>query len=161
MTNTTDRLLEDGAIRALSARQAEPDWLIARRQEAWRIFQAMELPTGFEEEWRRTDISGLDLPGALARLENSRGLVVLPAEFTDTSGLDGLVLQQEGEITKRTRSPRSPEAVFMDLAAAARDHPETVRRNLGALVLPSEWKLQALAAAMWSGGAFVHVPPSR
>src|SRR5438045_9525359 len=66
MTETTATLISEEAVRALSARQEEPEWLLAKRLAALRAFNAMVMPSGFEEDWRRTDISGLDLAAAVA-----------------------------------------------------------------------------------------------
>src|SRR5262245_32774389 len=44
------------AFDAFLADRDEPDWLVARRREAWQAFQEMPLPSRADEEWMRTDI---------------------------------------------------------------------------------------------------------
>jgi len=170
MTNTTTGLSES-TLRALSASQAEPDWLLERRLEAWRTFEAMAMPSGLEEEWRRTDLKGLDLNAALATIRppaeigagglhpRMDGSAAIDPALAERSGIDGLLLQQGGRTGDRFVSAGLDKRVlFTDLATAARERPEVVRSHLGTLVPPSDWKLQALAAAAWSGGCVVHVP---
>jgi Fe-S cluster assembly protein SufD len=86
-----------------------------------------------EEEWRRTDISGLDLDAALAATGEPF------FELTAGEGLPAGV-------------------VVSDLATAAREHTALVEEHLHTLVRPGEWKLAALQAAGWQQGAFVYVP---
>src|SRR5690349_9023832 len=107
MTNTTTGLSES-TLRALSASQAEPDWLLERRLEAWRTFEAMAMPSGLEEEWRRTDLKGLDLNAALATIRppaeigagglhpRMDGSAAIDPALAERSGIDGLLLQQGG-----------------------------------------------------------------
>jgi Fe-S cluster assembly protein SufD len=52
--------------------------------------------------------------------------------------------------------PRS--FVFTDLGTAGRKHAKLLEAHLHQLVLPTEWKLQALAAALRQNGVLVHVP---
>src|SRR3972149_10404570 len=99
---------KEALVHDLAAAHAEPSWLLERRLDAWRAFEAMSMPSGLEEEWRRTDMSGFDLERVLlaswskAKRENAR----LPKEFTKTEGLDGLILNQDGLVSQRYLSPR-------------------------------------------------------
>ncbi len=128
--------ITEQTVRDLSRSLAEPEWLLTRRLEAWRAFEAMSMPAGDEEEWRRTDLSGFDLEAGLS----ARGA-------TDTA--KGLTLRSDGA---------ESGLVFMDLAEAASKHEALVRPHLYSLVPATEWKLQALEAALWSDGALIYVP---
>jgi Fe-S cluster assembly protein SufD len=120
------------AVLSLSERRGEPGWLRERRLEAWRLYEAMPLPDAKAEAWRRTDISGL-------RLED-----IAP----DTNG---------AAPTRQGEAP--PGALFLDLAEAVRRAPDLVREHLHSLVRPDELKFRALAAALWTQGTFLYVPP--
>lgn len=154
MTQQVAQLNEE-AIRALSRSRGEPEWLLKRRLDAWRAFEAMAMPTGMEEEWRRTDISGLDLQGVLSRRASATAFD-LPAEVTDPAGLAGLLVLRDGEALSSQLG--ADGLVFMDLATALRERPDLVEPHLHSVVLSAEWKLQALQAAAWSDGALVYVP---
>src|SRR5438046_8722437 len=78
MTEATDLRISETTIRALSERQAEPDWRLERRLKAWRICEAMAMPSGLEEEWRRTDIKALDLQAALQKAAASAAGMTVP-----------------------------------------------------------------------------------
>ena len=49
------------AVEELGYLHGEPDWLRARRREAFEIYEQLPLPSRADEEWRRTDIRRLDL----------------------------------------------------------------------------------------------------
>ena len=128
---TAPALTEDG-VRELSRRHAEPDWLLQRRLDAWRAFEAMAMPDPLAEEWRRTDLSRFDLDEALAA---------------------------SGAATTEVEAQDLPAGVIVaDLHAAAHDHESLVQEHLHTLVLPTEWKLGALQAAAWQEGALIYVP---
>ena len=131
-TKTTAPALTEDGVRELSRRHAEPAWLLQRRLNAWRAFEAMAMPDPLAEEWRRTDLSRFDLDEALA----ASGAAIAEVEAQDL-----------------------PAGVIVaDLHAAARDHESLVQEHLHTLVLPTEWKLGALQAAAWQEGALIYVP---
>jgi Fe-S cluster assembly protein SufD len=124
--------ISEATVRALSQRLGEPDWLLQRRLDAWRAYEAMSMPNPLDEEWRRTDLSPVDLDEALAA---------------------------SGEPSADLRGENLPSGVvFADLSKAATSHEGLVKQHLHDLVKPSEWKLGALQAALWQNGAFVYVP---
>jgi Fe-S cluster assembly protein SufD len=132
LTQQATTQITEETVSELSRALNEPEWLRARRIEAWRAFETMAMPTGDEEEWRRTDLSEFDLESDLSRL---------------------------GPMTTGEPSAAPAGVVFTSLSRASRENEDLVRQHLHSLARPTEWKLQALAAALWSqGSAFVHVP---
>ncbi len=123
--------ITEATVRSLSQRLGEPDWLLQRRLDAWRAYEAMAMPNPLDEEWRRTDLSVIDLEEAMAAV---------------------------GEPSFKLRAEGLPKGVvFSDLSKAASAHEAVVQKHLHELVKPSDWKLGALEAAAWQGGALVHV----
>ena len=134
MTTATASTLDATAIERISDARSEPDWLRALRAAWWERAEGTPPPTGLEEEWRRTDLTGLPRDGALL--------------------LDAPALEVH-------LPPGAAEAgvVVADLGTAVRDHPDLVRRHLGvAEGQAAHAHFWALAQAAWTGGAFVHVP---
>ena len=126
--------IDAAAVERISERQREPDWLRALRRE-WQA-RALEtpMPTGLEEEWRRTSLKDLPRDGELLQ----------HAEFRPEQ--PGNLLAERG-------------VVFTDLASAAREHPELLRPWLGrAEPVASHAAFWALSLAGWTGGTFLHVP---
>jgi Fe-S cluster assembly protein SufD len=112
--------------------QGEPDWLRDRRRTALATYERLPMPGRTDEEWRRTDIAGLDL-SAYARLEHANGLV------------------QE--------TPKLPKGViFEPLAAAAMNHRKLVEPLLFSSLNADRDRFSALHAAFFTGGNFLYVP---
>jgi Fe-S cluster assembly protein SufD len=143
------------AVEELGALHGEPDWLRARRREAFAAYERLPLPSRSEEEWRRTDLRGLDLD-AFEAFERADGAA--PADpIEETAG----VLRQRG--SEPGAVELDPElarrgVLFMPLSLAAREHPDLVRRHLFSEVRPDRDKLAALHGALFSGGTFLYVP---
>jgi Fe-S cluster assembly protein SufD len=144
---------------ALAGAEGQPDWLRGLRAEAWAAFETLPLPTRKLEEWRYTDVAQLKLDD------------VRPATASEEVPAEARALLEGKESAARVLvvGPRvvSVEVeekwadrgvIVSDLATAAAEHPELVRKHLGSAVGMDHDKLAALNGAMWSAGVFVHVP---
>ncbi|HLF70890.1 MAG TPA: Fe-S cluster assembly protein SufD [Dehalococcoidia bacterium] len=127
--------ITEATVRAISQRHDEPSWLLERRLSALRAFEAMAMPNVLEEEWRRTDLAHYDIDAALSAPD------------------EGLVSNSE-----LICEDLPAGVVCSDLHTAAREHKALVKQHLHSLVSPTEWKLGALEAAAWEGGAFIYIP---
>ena len=144
-----------GAVEELASLHGEPEWLRARRREAFAAYERLPLPSRSDEEWRRTDIRGLDLE-SFQPFERADGAA--PADpIEDVAG----VLRQRGSepgVVELDPGAAALGVLFMPLTQAAREHPDLVRRHLFSEVRPDRDKLAALHAALFSGGTFLYVP---
>jgi Fe-S cluster assembly protein SufD len=143
------------AVEELGYLHGEPDWLRARRREAFEIYEQLPLPSRSDEEWRRTDIRRLDLD-AFEAFERADGAAPsVPIE--DTAG----VLRQRGSEPGHVEldpAVGGRGVLFMPLSQAVREHADLVRRYLFTDVRPERDKFAALHAALFSGGTFLYVP---
>jgi Fe-S cluster assembly protein SufD len=155
-TSANAPAVTEETISALSREQNEPQWLLQRRLEALRAYVETAMPDPYEEEWRRTDISGLDLDAALAVKQLRSGTTAVAG---DSEGYGAVIVQDENGSSVGHRSPELPQGVvFTDLHTAAREHAGLLEERLHTLARPEEWKLSALQAGAWRGGAFLYVP---
>jgi Fe-S cluster assembly protein SufD len=149
----------------LSDAAGDPAWLRTRRLEAWDAFVRLPLPSPTDEEWRRTDLSGLTLD-ALRPLPPSVGTqkgrppASLMRLVGDPAAAAGLRLVVDGvQVQSRLASDLAKSGViFMSLPEAVAAHPDLVRQYLGSVVRDDESKFRALHAALWTGGTFLYVP---
>jgi Fe-S cluster assembly protein SufD len=112
--------------------RGEPDWLRDRRQSSLATYERLPMPSRTDEEWRRTDIAGLDL-GAFARFEK------VPAHTTTGGSV--------------------PKGVILaSLPVAAREHPDLVGPRLFSLMQSDRDRFAALHSAFFTGGTFLYVP---
>jgi Fe-S cluster assembly protein SufD len=126
------------------------------RRRAFDEFRAMPLPSQETEEWRYTDLSGLDLtfephvPGHGSSTPEHLG-----------GDLAASLLQHNSSVVMTT-SGQDLEArgvIFCDLDLAAEKYPELVDPHLHRLVPTGRTKFTALHGAFRTGGTFVYIPP--
>ncbi len=116
-----------------SVLQGEPDWLQKRRLSALATYEQLPMPSKTDEEWRRTDISGLNAAD-FSELEHLNGY-----------NLDALSLLPGGVIIEPLRM-------------AAEKHRQLVEPLLFSLARADRDRFTALHAAFFTGGTFLYVP---
>lgn len=153
------------AILARAQANNEPDWLIEMRENAWKIYEELPMPTLRDESWRRTDYRSInwDTAGEVYIAENP-DINDIPEEnraplIGDTQG--GLLAWVDGTLahTELNETIAAQNVIFTDLSTAAKEHPELVQKHLfQKAVKPEEGKFAALNAAAWTYGLFLYVP---
>ena len=113
--------------------QGEPDWLQKRRLSALATYEGLPMPSKTDEEWRRTDISGLNATD-FSELEHRNGY-----------NLDALSSLPRGVILEPLR-------------VAADKHRQLVEPLLFSLARADRDRFTALHAAFFTGGTFLYVP---
>lgn len=121
------RSLTSEVVRARSESAREPSWLAESRLAAFALFEKLPPPA-----WPRT-----------------------PAGRVDFRDAGALAIAPPGEAPKLS-SPREKGLTVLDLATAAREHPDLVRAALHQAVRAEEGPVEALLAAAWGSGVFVH-----
>jgi len=151
---------------AVEARAAgAPAWLAERRRAAWEAFTALPMPDHMrDEDWRRTDVSKLDLDAFVveppAGATHGDALVEAMRALRDEAAPDAafLATTRRGLRAIEGADMLAAQGVIVStLEEAAQQHPELVRRAF-ATVGAGETKFLALWEAFWRGGVFVHVP---
>ena len=112
--------------------RGEPDWLHATRRDALAAYERLPQPSRTDEEWRRTDVSGLNV-----------------SEFTELEHKNGFKLD---------RAPLPAGVILEPLRVAAEKYPMLVQPYLFSLIRADRDRFTALHAAFFTGGTFLHVP---
>ncbi|MBI2322636.1 MAG: Fe-S cluster assembly protein SufD, partial [Chloroflexi bacterium] len=131
--------LSRAAVEAVARASADPDWLRARRLEAWAACEQTPFPTVQDEDWRRTDISGIDFdafapvaaaPQAVARFADLPA--ALRGVLAEESGRAGLVVQlDDGRYYVELDPALAAKGVVLTtLAQGVRALPQVVRGHL-------------------------------
>jgi Fe-S cluster assembly protein SufD len=144
---------------------AAPAFVGALRRRALEEYLALPIPSQDTEEWRYTDLSGLDLSlipfveGATAASLEAAPAAVRDA-LADLGPRAGLRVQHDSTTMLVTldAAAAAQGVVFDDLDRAAAAHPDLVEPYLHALVPTNRSKFTALHGAFRSGGTFLHVP---
>ncbi len=172
MTQATEltTILTRQAVEELSARYGEPDWVLTRRREAWRLFEEAPMPDPLSEEWKRTDASRLTLDGLLPYAPAPGPIECaadLPRElrslWDEREELAGRVVQHDSDVVYEALDEALARqgVIVSGLQRAARESAsggEVVREHLSSAVSAGEWKYLGLHGALWSGGCLVYVP---
>lgn len=156
------------AVEELSWLRGEPDWMRARRLEAWRIYEDSPMPTRTDDGWRRTDLSGLQLESFIPYGPADAPVASpaeLPAELQQSIAAvgqrAGLVLQHNSEAVygELAAGLAGQGVILTSLDEAVRQYPDLVQQhylpratNLGSS------KFAALSRALGSGGVFLYLP---
>ncbi len=129
------------------------------RAEALRAFDRLELPTWRRSGFWRTSLDELDL----AALANH----TYPAEATVPAVLGdgpraGVLVQRGGSVVHVELDPELAAAgvILCSLEDAARDHGDLFARYFMRRLTLDRDKLEAANVALWTGGAFLYVPPN-
>ena len=147
---------------ALAALPPSAPFVEALRKEALASYLALPVPSSETEEWRYTDVSGLDLDlrpfaeGGGPEAINRHG-VLAAAGSGERAGLQ---VQRNSEVISTQLADGLAErgVWFGDLDRAIGEHPELVEPYLHGLVPSDRSKFTALHTAFRTGGTFVHVP---
>ncbi len=149
-------------VEALSQARREPSWMLDLRLKAWRFYEEMPWPTGAEETWRRTKLTGFKIED-YAPLT---GAASTGAVHEDTAKALAEV-QSAGSLGMEDGATRSYQldpalagrgVIFTDLDTAVHMHPELVQKYFSSIVAIDENKFSALNFALWNSGTFVYVP---
>lgn len=161
-------LLSRETILTLSEQYAEPDWLRARRQEAWHLYLDTPFPnSNQDEEWRRDDISHLirridTLKSAQVPVPTTLEELPVPIQgiLRESDKRGGLLVRRDAGVAYAELDEEYAQqgVIFTDLATALREHTDLVEQYLFSAVAFDEGKFPALQAALMNGGAFVYVP---
>lgn len=176
MTQFTDQL----------AQYSGPEWLTAKRRASLDLFHQLDVPSESVEAWKytRVDVDFSELRPHPKR-ERVTDISALPSSVQKrlTSTDVGAYLVLDGpDVVYATELPAElieKGVIFTDLKTAVEQHAELVQQYLYSVVPaevpddttiaapgttpskspdPSEGKFSALAAALWTNGAFVYVP---
>lgn len=126
------------ALEALSLLKQEPEWLLARRLEAWHLYEETPLPAPNDELWRRTPLSSLKLESAVPFVpapQQANLLTALPEKFQATANdpeAAGVLVQYNstGAHARLANELKQRGVIFCDLDTAIREHPALVREYL-------------------------------
>ena len=166
--------LNEEIIRFISAKKEEPDWLLAWRLEAFRLWQEMEEPN-----WAMVDYPSIDYQDAYyfaAPKDDANGpksLDEVDPKLLETYEKLGIPLHERAALAgvavdavfdsvsvATTFKEKLEEAgvIFCSISEAVHQHPELIKKYLGSVVPQSDNFYATLNSAVYSDGTFVYVP---
>ncbi len=169
---TTSTLSRD-LVLEVSQKLGEPQWLQAKRLEAWETFAKLPYPTTRTEEWKYTDIT--EVPFEELPLELPRGsaseIPQAVQERLAQAQLSGYAVFVGADLVhvELPEELKAQGVIFTSLHQAIAHHPRLVEENLFKAVnwhdlvgtqqnRPENSKIPALNAALFTHGVFLYIP---
>lgn len=161
--------LNEQIVRDISARKQEPDWMLAFRLRALKIFEQKSVPTWgadlsdlhthdihyYMQAVAQTHSSWDDVPQEIKQTFDNLGVPQAEKEW-----LAGVGAQYESELVYKQLKEEWAEqgVIFTDITQAHTLCPDLVQDYFATVVPPDDNTFAALNSAVWSGGSFVFVP---
>ena len=132
--NTKTGLTKE-AIEALSRSKNEPEWVLARRLEAWHLYEETPMPAPNDELWRRTPTKDLNLDSVIPFLTETQARdasAALPAKFQqmrDDQNSAGVLAKHNANVayTRLADDLKKRGVIFCDIDTAIREHSDLVK----------------------------------
>jgi len=165
--------LNEGVIRAISAKKNEPDWMLEWRLEAYRHWLTMSEPHWAHVDYHPVDYQSISYYSAPRTSEGPRSLDEVDPKLLETYNKLGIPLYEQERLAgvavdavfdsvsvATTFKGKLAEAgvIFCSMSEAIQLHPELVRAYLGSVVPPGDNFFAALNSAVFSDGSFVFIP---
>ncbi len=161
--------VDEARIREISGMKDEPEWMLALRLKALRIFFEKPMPT-WGGDMSEIDFQNiyyylkpLDRPGKTwddVPPEVKATFEKIGVPQAEREALAGVKSQYDSEVIYGSlkASLAKKGVVFLGMDEGLRQYPELVRKYFGSVIPLGDNKLAALNSAAWSGGSFIYVP---
>jgi Fe-S cluster assembly protein SufB len=166
--------LDEDVIRAISAKKLEPEWMLARRLEAYRHWQTMEDPTWSHIQRPLVDFKSISYYSAPKRKgDGPKSLDEVDPELLETYKKLGIPLEEQKVLagvavdavfdsvsvaTTFREELASAGVIFCSISEAVQQYPELIQQYLGSVVPHTDNFYASLNSAVFTDGTFVYVP---
>lgn len=165
--------LDEDVIRAISAKKAEPDWMLEWRLEAYRHWLTMQEPRWAYVDYEPVDYQAISYYSAPKTKEAPKSLDEVDPKLLETYQKLGIPLYEQERLagvavdavfdsvsvaTTFKEKLAAAGVIFCSMSEAIRNHPDLVRQYLGSVVPPGDNFFAALNSAVFSDGSFVYIP---
>jgi len=165
----TRKGLDEEIVRQISAKKAEPEWMLEFRLKALKHFQSRPMPAwggdlsklNLDEIYFYSKPAGAEgknwdqVPADIKRTFERLGIPEAEQKF-----LAGVGAQYESEMVYHNIQQHLAEkgVIFKSIEHGLRDHPDLFREYFSKIIPIEDNKFAALNSAVWSGGSFVYIP---
>jgi Fe-S cluster assembly scaffold protein SufB len=131
------------------------------RREALALYEQSELPVWRRSGFWTTSLKDLDLDALAVPRHPAGALPPVVSEVLGDKPRAGLLVQRGGSVVHTELSDELAQrgVILCSLEQAAREHSELFGRYYLRRLTIDRHKLEAANAALWTGGAFLYVPP--
>jgi Fe-S cluster assembly protein SufB len=171
---TAPKGLSEDIVRFISAKKAEPEWLLDWRLKAYRHWLTMAEPDWARVRFPQIDYQDSYYYAAPKSAEKPKSLDEVDPELLRTYEKLGIPLKEQemlagvavdavfDSVSVATTFKHKLEKVgviFCSFSDAVQNHPALVRKYMGSVVPYADNKHATLNSAVFTDGSFVYVPP--
>lgn len=163
------RGLSEKTINDISAEKSEPEWMLKKRLEAYRLFLKLPMPffgpdlsklnfdniSYYIKPTKRKAKKWKDIPAHIKDTFEKLGIPESERKFF--AGVEAM-FESEAVYQSLRKEWEENGIIFTDTDSALKEYPKIVKQYFGTVVFPSDNKFAALNTAVWSGGTFIFIP---
>ncbi|MCL4383705.1 MAG: Fe-S cluster assembly protein SufB [Candidatus Marsarchaeota archaeon] len=161
--------LSEEVIKKISLIKKEPEWMLKKRLDAYRIFKSKPIPDwgpdlkeiNFNDIYYYISASDFktnkweEVPDEIKKTFEKLGVPEFERKF-----FAGVENQYDSEaIYSSIREDLKKQGIiFTDTDTALKKYPEIIKKYFGTVIPVNDNKFSSLNTAVWSGGSFLYVP---
>lgn len=166
--------LNEDVIYRISAIKQEPEWMLAWRLKAFRIWQQMEEPDWAHVDYPSIDFQSISYHSApktdndkpksldevdpeLLRTYEKLGIPLVEQQMLAGIAVDA-VFDSVSVVTTFREKLAEAGVIFCPISVAIREYPELVQKYLGSVVPQRDNYFATLNCAVFTDGSFVYIP---
>ena len=172
-TDTAPKGLNEDAIKFISAKKNEPEWMLEWRLKGYRNFLKMKEPHWLNGKYPPVDLQNISYYSAPKKKPQLDSLDQADPELIETFAKLGIPLDEQKRLagvavdavfdsvsvaTTFRESLAEKGVIFCSISEAIREHPELIKKYLGSVVPQSDNYYAALNSAVFTDGSFVYIP---
>jgi Fe-S cluster assembly protein SufB len=165
--------LNEDIIRLISAKKEEPEWMLAWRLKALKVFQNMTEPKWAHVNYPPIDFQAISYYAAPKQKKQLDSLDEVDPELLKTFEKLGISIEEQKRLTgvamdivvdsvsvKTTFQDKLAELgiIFCSMSDAIKKHPELVKKYIGSVVPQTDNYYAALNSAVFTDGSFCYIP---
>ena len=171
--DTLPKGLSRETVMAISKKKSEPDWMLHWRLEAFEDWKKMTEPEWPNVTYEKPDFQDISYYSAPNNKPKYESLDEVDPELLSTFERLGISLDEQKKLAgvavdivmdsvsvattfKETLAEKG--IIFCSISEAIKEHPELVKKYLGAVVPPKDNFYAALNSAVFSDGSFCYIP---
>ncbi|MDZ7765017.1 MAG: Fe-S cluster assembly protein SufB [Melioribacteraceae bacterium] len=172
-SDTAPKGLNEQAIRFISAKKEEPEWMLNWRLKAYKHFLTMKEPHWLNGKYPPIDLQNISYYSAPKKKPQLDSLDEADPELIETFEKLGIPLDEQKRLagvavdavfdsvsvaTTFRKELAEKGVIFCSISEAIREHPELVKKYLGSVVPQGDNFYAALNSAVFTDGSFVYIP---
>ena len=165
--------LNEDIIKLISSKKNEPQWMLAYRLEAFRVWQKMSEPNWAHVKYKKPDFQNISYYAAPKKKKELKSLDEVDPELLRTMDKLGISIEEQKKLsgvavdfvmdsvsvaTSFKEKLSELGIIFCSFSEAVNNHPDLVKKYMGTVVPHTDNYYSALNSAVFSDGSFCYIP---